>query len=552
MAAVEMSMSTKDEKAIGTSSPPDVEVEAGQLVEDHGGDSELQRRLTTRHLVMVAIGSSIGMGLWLGSGTSLTRGGPLGIFIGYVLSGTIVWAVNQSIGELAVMYPVPSAFVSWSGQFIDKSAAFALGWAYYFSYPINVANELQGICTVLSFWTDKVPIPAWISIFLVVVILVNIGAVNWFGEFEVTASMIKFFWIIVVIISCIVISAGGGPKGGAIGFRYWNEEPIRHGFKGFLRVMPTCIFAMSGAEASGLVAAETANPLKSVPAAVKSIWIRLTLFYLLGALMVTITVSPNDPNLFGGDGSNASPFVIAFRNAGIEPLAHMMNAVIFVSVLSSGTISAYAGSRLPIGLANLGMAPKFFKKCDRQGRPWAGLLSVFIVGGGLAYLNVNHSGAEVFNWLSNLTSLFTLFGWGLICLAHIRFRHAWKAQGFSPNDLPWKTWTYPFAAYWGLFWSVLLIIVEFYLSVWPLGAKATAESFFANYVSVPAIIVLYLGARCYYRGSWYIKAKDIDLYRGRRYYGTQKLAEADQAKKGNKVVGIFRKGFGAFFGDSGY
>ncbi len=124
--------------------------------------------------------------------------------------------------------------------------------------------------------------------------------------------------------------------------------------------MPTCIFAMAGSETFGLVAAETAVPRKALPKAVGSIWVRLSLFYILGSLMVTITVSPNDPNLFGGDGSgtNASPFVIAYRSAGLPALAHIMNAIILISVISSASINAYGGSRTIMGLAHLGMAPK--------------------------------------------------------------------------------------------------------------------------------------------------------------------------------------------------
>jgi len=113
------------------------------VTEDHGAESELHRNLSTRHITMIALGSSIGMGLWLGSGTSLTNGGPAGIFIGYLLAGSMIWAVSHSIGEMAVMYPLPSAFVQWSGKFIDPAAAFALGWAYWFSYWITIANELQ-------------------------------------------------------------------------------------------------------------------------------------------------------------------------------------------------------------------------------------------------------------------------------------------------------------------------------------------------------------------------------------------------------------------------
>ena len=144
------------------------------FVHDHGADTDLRRILSTRHLTMIALGSSIGMGLWLGSGPSLIRGGPAGIFLGYILSGMMIWAVAHSIGEMAVMYPLPSAFVQWTGKFVDPAAAFALGWAYWFSFCITIANELAAANTILSFWTDEVPVAAWITIFWLVIILVRL------------------------------------------------------------------------------------------------------------------------------------------------------------------------------------------------------------------------------------------------------------------------------------------------------------------------------------------------------------------------------------------
>jgi amino acid transporter len=339
----------------------------------------------------------------------------------------------------------------------------------------------------------------------------------------------------------IVISAGGAPNNEAVGFRYWNDEPFTYGFKGWLSVMPTCIFAMAGSENSGLVAAETTNPRKAVPRAIGSIWLRLSLFYLLGSLMVTITVSPHNEDIFGGSGTNASPFVIAYRDAGLEPLAHIMNAVIFISVLSTGSISGYGGSRTTMGLAHLGMAPRQFAHADKTGRPWLGLIVTLLLGGGLAYLNVNHGAADVFTWFSNLTSLFTLFGWGMICLSHIRMRYAWKVQGRDVSELPWKSWTYPWAAWWGLIWCILLIIVEFYLAVWPLGESPSAKTFFANYVSVIVILVIYLGARFYYKGPWWIDASTVDLDAMRRFYvdrDPEKAKVTGFKAKASKVVGF--------------
>ncbi|KAB8067529.1 amino acid permease/ SLC12A domain-containing protein [Aspergillus leporis] len=533
----------KEEAGIQAQGAVSTDKEIGQIAkyneQDHGADSELSRSLESRHLLMFSVGSSIGMALWLGSGTSLINGGPAALFLGYCVAGSIAWALSQAVGELAVLYPLPSAFPQWASKFIDKAPAFTVGWAYWFSASITLANELQGVVTVLSFWTLSVPKAAWLSIFLVVILLVVVCAVKVFGETEAIMSTIKLFWIVVVIISCIIISAGGAPNHHKTGFEYWNTMPFTNGFKGFLSVMATCIFAMGGTEFSGLAAAEARSPLRSVPKAVNSIWLRLTLFYVIGGLMVTITVSPKDPDLFGGEGVNASPYVIAFRNAGIPGLAHAMNAIILISVISSGNAQAYAATRTVVGLAEIDMAPDIFKRCDRQGRPWAAIIITFLVGGGLCYLNVSNSGAAVFGWLSSLTALCILWLWGTIFLCHLRFRMAWKAQGRLVENLPWKTWAWPYGTIYGLTWCILLVIVEFYLSVWPLRQKSSARNFFANYVSIVAIVVLLIGSKIYYRGPLWISAKNIDLDTGRRYYGNEDPETRVKSRWGiTKVAGF--------------
>jgi amino acid permease len=128
-----------------------VSVAQGKAIEgDYGAESELKRSLSTRHMSMIALGSSIGMGLWLGAGKSLVNGGPVALFIAYIIAGTMVWCVSHSIGELAVMYPVPSALIQWSAKFVGKPAGFSLGWAYWCSYMLTIGNELVVCLTPIA------------------------------------------------------------------------------------------------------------------------------------------------------------------------------------------------------------------------------------------------------------------------------------------------------------------------------------------------------------------------------------------------------------------
>lgn len=134
---------------ISTPSPSNLEKPPEKLPDspdqntDYEADSNLRRMLSTRHITMIALGSSIGLGMWLGSGTSLRNGGPAAMLIGYLLAGSIVWSVNQAIGEMAVLYPIPSAFVQWASMFVCPSVGFAVGWVSWFGSFINIANELQ-------------------------------------------------------------------------------------------------------------------------------------------------------------------------------------------------------------------------------------------------------------------------------------------------------------------------------------------------------------------------------------------------------------------------
>ncbi|OQV00605.1 hypothetical protein CLAIMM_06082 [Cladophialophora immunda] len=491
-------------------------------------DPGLAKALGSRHLIFFSLGASIGAGLWLGSGSTLAHGGPVSNVLGFCLAGLISWAVAQATGEIACLYPVPSAFPRWTEKFLDKSVAFTLGWAYWMSSTLVLAAEVQGAVTVIRYWTDAMFVSAWVTIFLAILLFINVFHVRVFAEVEVALAIVKFFWIFVIIIMFLVITAGGAPNHTTIGFRYWREIPFINGFKGFLNTLHNCIFSMAGAEFIGLTAAEASNPRKSVPRGVKTIWIRLGLFYIGGAFMTTLCVDPRDKNLFDGSGENASPFVIAMKDAGLPGAAHVMNAIILISVLSCGNALAYASSRSPIGLAQLGMAPKIFLKTDSQGRPWPCIILTFLVGGGISYLNASEGAYQVFAWLAHLISLITLFNWTMLFTNHIRFRRAWKAQGYAKSELPWTSWASPWSTIIGVTLCVLVLINEVYLGIWPLGEPPSAKAFFSRCASLPVILALYLGAKVYFRGPPYTKSTSIDLISDRRVYQPEDLESNEE------------------------
>lgn len=151
----------------------------------------------------------------------------------------------------------------------------------------------------------------------------------------------------------------------------------------------------------GLAAAETKNPRQTLPSAVKQVFWRICLvcpeiecsgspgdlfhaqFYLVSLTIVGVLVPYNNDQLLNGTGSadaNASPFVIAIRNAGIKGLPSVFNVVIMIAVLSVGNSSIYASSRTLAALANNGQAPKILGYVDRAGRPIVAIGLASLVG----------------------------------------------------------------------------------------------------------------------------------------------------------------------------
>ena len=483
--------------------------------ESQASRDHLAHKLSTRHIVMITLGNSIGMSLWLGTAQQLVVGGAVGCWLAWVLLVTVAICVSNAVGELSVLYPVPAPFAQWAHKFIDRSWAITVGFDYWLVFVLNFANEITAANTVVHYWTgedhmggghaDAIPVAGWLTIFLAIMVITNLFGVTVFGEIETWEATLKFIWIFVVIIACIIVSCRLDE-----GFHFWTTLPFTMGFKGFLKALAIAGWSVGGIEFTAVVAPEAKNPFKSVPKAVNSIWLRMTLFYVIGVMMVTITNDPKDPTL-SASGTGASPFTITFKRGELPALAHVMNGIILVSVISAGCAYLFGGSRQLHGLATLGYMPKIFAKTDRWGRPWGGLIVTAVVGGGLSYLNVSDQASSVFTWFIDLSTLGYNFLWATIFICSIRMRYAWKKQGRDVNDLPWKSWIEAYGSYYGLIWMIIIIVDAFYLAIFPLHDKSSAKTFFANFLSMVLIVIVYVCLKLWFRGPFYVKAEDVKL-----------------------------------------
>jgi amino acid transporter len=483
--------------------------------------SDLDHTMKPRHLHMIAIGGSIGAGFFVGSGKALATGGPGFLLIDFMIIGIMMFNTVYALGELAVMYPVSGGFYTYSTRFIDPSWGFAMGWNYVMQWAIVLPLELTVCAITVAYWDPegKISPAAWITIFWVAIVVINIFGTLGYAEEEFWSSCLKLGATIVFMIICFILVLGGGPKGSTYdtyqGAKLWYEPgAFNNGFKGFCAVFVTAAFSFSGTELVGLAAAEAKNPVKALPGAIKQVFWRITLFYILGLFFVGLLVPYTDDRLLGQKGANASPFVIVGNNAHLYGFDHFMNVIILVSVMSIGVSCVYGGSRTLTALAQQGYAPQFFAYVDRSGRPLFSVL--FILGmGPLAYITLASTGEIVFNWLLALSGLAALFTWGSICLAHIRFRKAWALQGHSLDEIPFKAVGGVYGSYIGLGFNIMVLIAQLYVSIDPIDATVTAESFFNSYLALPVVMFLWFCGFLWKRKGW-LRTDQIDLDTGRR------------------------------------
>ncbi|KAH7123689.1 amino-acid permease inda1 [Dendryphion nanum] len=489
----------------------------------YGGDTH--RGLKSRHIQFLALGGAIGTGLFVGSGGILYLTGPAPLFMAYLSMMLVVYNVMNNLAEIVTYLPMKGITIPYFvKRFVDPSLAFAAGWNYWYAYAILVAAEATAGAILLDYWETPVHNAVWITIFLVLILFLNIVAVGVFGEAEFWFASIKFITIMGLIILGFVIMLGGSPNDqGRVGFRYWNKpgafkEYLVPGTTGkFLAYWTAFVRAgfafITSPELIALSAGETVAPRRNIPKAAGRFIYRLAIFYGFGSFIIGVIVPSDDSRLLSPDSNaSASPFVIGIQLAGIGGLNHVINAAVLTSAWSAGNAFLFSGSRVLYGMALTGDAPKIFSKTSKKGVPWAAVLATWAIGF-LAYLNVSNSGAVVFLWFSNVSTISGFIAWIVVMVTYIRFRKALIYQNLL-DTLPYKT---PFQPY--LVWFILGIIIVLTLTngfhvFFP--ANWSAANFLAAYITIPIFLVLYLGHKLFYRTRFLIPIPDIDVISGKR------------------------------------
>jgi len=451
----------------------------------------LKRGLKARHMQMIAIGGSIGTGLFVASGGTISEAGPGGALVAYALIGIMVLLLMQSLGEMSARLPVAGSFQTYATVFVNRHFGFAIGWNYWFNWAITVAAELVAAGIVMSYWFPDAPGWIWAAIFLVLLTGLNSLSAKAFGEGEYWLSAIKVITVIVFLI-CGFAMIFGIIGGTSPGFSNWTDgdAPFVGGWLSIVSVFMIAGFSFQGTELVGVAAGEAENPQRDVPKAIKTIFWRIMLFYIGAIFVIGMLIPYLDPSLLSAEASDiaTSPFTLVFQRAGIAFAAALMNAVILSAILSAGNSGLYASARMLYSMAKDGKAPKIFARLNKRGVPVPAMLLTASVGL-FGFLTAIIGQGEAYTWLLNVSGLSGFIAWVGIAVSHYQFRKAYLASGQNLADLPYKAPLFPLGPI--LAFVILLVVIagQNYQAVVDGNLLQMASS----YVGLPIFLLLWLG-----------------------------------------------------------
>ena len=444
----------------------------------------LHRKLKSRHLSMIAIGGSIGTGLFVASGATVAHAGPGGALLAYALIGLMVYFLMTSLGELAAFMPVSGSFATYGSHFVDPAFGFAQGWNYWYNWAITVAVELVAATIVMKFWFPDTPGYLWSSLFLAIIFSLNYFSVKGFGEAEFWCSLIKVITVVIFIAIGMMMVFGimSGDIHPGLSNLTTGDAPFVGGIPAVISVAMIAGFSFQGTELIGVAAGESAEPGKNIPRAVRQVFWRILLFYVFAIIIIGVLIPYTDPMLLSSSEQNigASPFTLVFERAGLAFAAALMNAVILSAIVSAGNSGMYASTRMLFTMARSGMAPKLFGKLSPNGVPRNALYATTAIAM-LCFLTSLFGDQEVYIWLVSASGMSGFIAWLGIAVSHYRFRRGYLKQGGSLQELPYVATFFPFGPLLAFILCLVIALGQGY------------QGFTSGHIDLHGVIAAYLG-----------------------------------------------------------
>jgi lysine-specific permease len=404
--------------------------------------TELSKKLQTRHINMIAIGGSIGTGIFLASGYTVSIGGPGGALLAYGLMALIVYFLMTSLAEMSAYKPTTGTFCEYSSLFVGKSFGIAMGYNYWLNWAITIAVDISAASLIMSYWFPEVHSVIFSLIFFSLIFLSNFYSVRVYGEVEYLMSFVKVAVIIVFIVLGI-FTIFEQPHFGTNNWKV-GDAPFHNGFLGFMTVFLFAGFSFQGTELVGVASGETKNPEVTIPKSIRYVFWRLLLFYIVSILIITLLLPYNDPRLSIQDNVTTSPFTLIFSHYFSNYAADVVNFIILIAVLSAANASMYSSTRVLWYLGRSGQAPKVFSRLNPYAIPIVALLTSALVGS-LVFLSSFISNGVLFSYLIQLSTLSGFIAWFGIALSHYYFRKKYLPANGGEGILTYKSRFYPYA-----------------------------------------------------------------------------------------------------------
>ncbi|KAG8882401.1 hypothetical protein FRB97_008305 [Tulasnella sp. 331] len=499
------------------------------------GPRHESKKLTERHIGIVAIAGMMGTGLFLTSGKSLAEAGPGGALLGYILMGLVTISGRPSDFLDFQSAGIKGASVQLVVQSVLAPGA-ATGWNWAYALAIVQAVEIVASTLLVQYWTHAIPKALLITVFWAAMVLVNLMPLRVFGEMEFAFGSMKISLVIFLVILGIIIDLRAGPQGERLGLRYWKRDAFKqfaysdtvvHGVKGCMLAVTSTLLnaafvgfskssclqsayivltwvqkAFAHIQIIAIAGGETQHSRRAIPNALRRTSIGVFALYVSVIFTVGLILPSTHPGLQSGTGTAlSSPFVIAAKEAGIVSLdssslrlppkssvASFINAIVLTSAFSAGITSIFASSQALVALANEQNAPAILGRTNAQGVPYVAVLAASSLGA-LAYLSLQDSTVTAFWWLVSLSAAAGLVSWCVLCFGYLRLMEGMRVQGFSRRDLPYRAPMQPYLVWFAL--SGCLFTLIFGGSTVFLPGNFRIGDFLTNYANILIFWALY-------------------------------------------------------------
>lgn len=389
------------------------------------GDAGYAKELKPRHIRMIALGGSIGTGLFLGAGGRLAQGGP-GLMFAYAICGVFAFLMVRALGELSVRRPSSGAFVSYAREFLGERGAYVTGWLFFLDWSTTVMADITAVALYMHYWALFQPVPQWVIalVALALVFCLNLLSVKMYGEAEFWFALIKIATIIafmVVAIICIVTGAPVGDGQAGIANITDNGGLLPMGLAPVFALTLGVVYAFGGTEMVGVAAGEAKeSAVKQLPHAINSMIVRIFIFYVGSVILMTLVLP------YTAYSSAQSPFVTFFSSLGVPYAGSIIQVVVLTAALSSLNAGLYATSRTLRSMAIAGSGPRFAARMNKNKVPYGGIVITSALG--LLGVVLNYVlPADAFDIIMNLAGIGIAGTWCMILITHLAFMKKVKA-----------------------------------------------------------------------------------------------------------------------------